>query len=353
MNLVIDGSYGEGGGQILRSTLSLAALLGRSVEIINIRRGRKNPGLQPQHLTAVRAMAAISRAQVTGAQLGSQRLVLTPQSPVGGEYEFDVSVIKASAGSVGLIFQAMAPALFAVAEPSRLTLKGGTHVPWSPPTTYLQSVFLPMLAKLGLRANLETVRWGWYPQGGGIANAEINPAQTIAPINGKDRGELEKIEGVSVVSNLPVSIAERQRDQALRRLAQAGLSAHVEVLEAPSIGKGTFVFMLARYANAVAGFSALGARGKPAEKVADEAFTEFFAHHTSGAAVDKYLADQLVIYLALANGPSAFSTSEVTQHLLTHAWLIEQFLPVRFDIDGLLGQSGVVNVQKFRVQPLG
>jgi RNA 3'-terminal phosphate cyclase (ATP) len=341
-HMIIDGSYGEGGGQILRTSLALAALLNRPVEIINIRRGRKKPGLQPQHLTAVQAIAAVTNAEVTGAGLGSERLVFEPRTIVGGEYEFDVAAVKASAGSVGLVFQAVAPVLFAAAEPSHLTLKGGTHVPWSPPTTYLQSVFLPTLATLGLQGNIETRRWGGYPIGGGIAEATITPAQTILPLNHTARGELEQLEGWSVVSNLPRSIAERQRDQARRRLAREGLSAPVEILEAPSVGKGTFVFLLARYHDTVAGFSALGERGKPAERVADEAVHEFLAHHVSGMAVDKHLADQVLIYLALAAGRSTFTTSEITQHLLTNIWVIEQFLPVKFEVGGELGQPGVV-----------
>ncbi|RMG48372.1 MAG: RNA 3'-phosphate cyclase, partial [Acidobacteria bacterium] len=232
--LIIDGSTGEGGGQILRTSLALSALLDRPVEIINIRRGRKNPGLQPQHLTAVRAMATIARARVEGAELGSQRLHFAPQGIAAGRYTFDVAAVRASAGSVGLIFQAVAPALFAASESSRLTLKGGTHVPWSPPTTYLESVFLPALERLGLRGTMNTLRWGWYPRGGGVVEATITPGRPIAPLHLEDRGELVSLECLSVVSNLPRSIAHRQRDRLLQRLAEKGLSAGSEILDAPS-----------------------------------------------------------------------------------------------------------------------
>ncbi|MCS6805421.1 MAG: RNA 3'-terminal phosphate cyclase [Acidobacteriota bacterium] len=342
--LVIDGSHGEGGGQILRTSLALAALLNRPIEIINIRRGRKKPGLQPQHLTAVQALTAITKAHVTGANLGSEHLRFEPRELAGGEYEFDVAAVKASAGSVGLVFHAAAPALFCAKQASRLILKGGTHVPWSPPTTYLQFVFLPMVEKLGLRASIETLRWGWYPTGGGIAAVTIHPCDKIAPVTLTERGQLEQIECLSVVSNLPRAIAERQQQQVIRRLHGQQLSAQCEILEAPSAGKGTCVFLLARYEHALAGFSSLGARGKPAEQVANEAIDEFLAHHESGMIVDKHLADQLLIYLALAHGSSEFTTSEVTQHLLTHVWVIEQFLPVKCEVSGALGQPGRVTV---------
>jgi RNA 3'-terminal phosphate cyclase (ATP) len=345
MTLVIDGSHGEGGGQILRTSLAMAALLGRDLEIINIRRGRKNPGLQPQHLTAVRAMAAITNGQLTGDALGSQQLVFHPQQPTGGHYEFDVAQVKASAGSVGLIFQAVAPALFFASQPSRLTLKGGTHVAWSPPTTYLERVFLPTLDRMGLQASMTTHQWGWYPKGGGLAEAALTPAAGVKPIELNDRGALLRIEGLSVVSNLPLKIAERQRDQFLRRLKGMEMSAEFEVTSVPSIGQGTFILAIAHYEGAVAGFSALGERGKPAERVADDAFHEFQRYNASGQAVETHLADQLLIYMVLAKGVSSFTTSQITQHLLTNCWVIEQCLPVTFTIEGELGEPGRVQVE--------
>jgi RNA 3'-terminal phosphate cyclase (ATP) len=345
MPLVLDGSYGEGGGQILRTSLALAALLGREIEVVNIRQGRKNPGLQPQHLTAVRAIAAITNGQLSGDSLGSQQLVFQPQNPTGGDYEFDVSRVKASAGSVGLIFQAVAPALFFSQQPSRLRLKGGTHVAWSPTATYLERVFLPVMDSMGLRARLKTSPWGWYPSGGGIAEAELSPASAVKPIKLNERGALLRVEGLSVVSNLPLSIAEHQRDQFLRRLRAKGLSAEFEVLPGPSIGQGTFILAVAHYEGAVAGFSALGERGKPAERVADEAFDEFDQHHASGRALDKHLADQLLIYMALAKGVSSFTTCQITQHLLSNCRVIERFVAVKFASEGRVGEPGCVEVE--------
>ncbi|HXF05968.1 MAG TPA: RNA 3'-terminal phosphate cyclase, partial [Blastocatellia bacterium] len=214
----IDGSFGEGGGQILRTSLAMAALLGCEVEITNIRRGRKTPGLQPQHLTAVRAIKEVTQGKTLGEELGGEFLIFTPGTITSGTYEFDVSKVKASAGSVSLIFQTVLPALLFAPGPTRLLLKGGTHVPWSPPTTYLERVFLPLLQRMNGRATLRTVKWGWYPRGGGVVEAEIEPTDSLGAITLTERGPLVRIEGRAVVSRLPLSVAERECRRFLQRL---------------------------------------------------------------------------------------------------------------------------------------
>lgn len=342
--MLIDGAHGEGGGQILRTGLAMAAVLGRAVRIVNIRKGRRTPGLQAQHLTAVRAMATITGGQVEGDSLGSTEVTFRPRELTGGSYEFDVASVRSSAGSVGLIFQCVAPALFFAKGPSRLQLRGGTHVPWSPSTTYLERVFLPILRRMGLEGELRTERWGWYPRGGGVAEAEIRPAGAARPLELLERGKLLAIDGLSAVSNLPLSIARRQREQFLRRLSGRGVAGDIRVTEAPSIGHGSFILARATYERAIAGFSALGELGKPAERVADEAFEEFEEYEASGHAVDKYLGDQILPYVALSRGASCFTVSRITQHLITNSWVIERLLPVRFEIEGALGGPGRVAV---------
>ena len=171
--LSLDGSYGEGGGQILRTALSLAALTGVPVRIEGIRARRSKPGLRPQHLTAVQAVARISQAEVTGAHLGSQALTFKPRTPQGGHYRFDVAETTGSAGAVTLVAQALLPPLLKAEAPATVILKGGTHVPWSPPAHYLSHVFLPALASMGAEVEMTLERWGWYPRGGGEVRLTI------------------------------------------------------------------------------------------------------------------------------------------------------------------------------------
>lgn len=337
----IDGSYGEGGGQILRTALALSAILGEPLEVHNIRAGRRNPGLQAQHLTAVKALAQISGAKVEGAESGSLHLHFLPGTLRGGNYLFEVG----TAGAVSLVFQALLLPLAFADAPSRVTLRGGTHVPWSPPFHYLDEVFLPVAARMGLKVTLKLIRWGFYPKGGGEIQVEVHPSPRLRGIQLKEWGTLLGIMGFSAVANLPWSVAERQRSQVLSRLLAEGFMVHMEMITAPSPGQGSCVFLLAEFETARAGFVGLGERGKSAERVADEAALALLAFLKSRAAVDPYLADQLLLPMALADGRSILTPSRLSQHLLTNVWLIQQFLPVEIEIEGEEGGSGRVLVE--------
>lgn len=343
--LRIDGSYGEGGGQILRTSLALSAILGQGVEVYNIRAGRQNPGLMAQHLTCVKALVQICEGQVDGAEIGSQRLLFIPNQVSAGIYSFDVSDIKSSAGSIGLVFQTVAPVLAFAREESKVILKGGTHVPWSPSVDYLKEVFLNSLKVMGLIGELEAEIWGWYPLGGGLTKAKIIPVSYLRSLDLTHRGILKELRILSAVSNLPVSIAERQLNQVRSRIVKAGLTGRFELFQAPSTGKGSFVFIAAEFEDVTVGFSALGERGKSSERVADEAVDQFLHHLISTAAVDSHLADQLVLYMALSRGKSSLTVSKVSQHLLTNISVIQSFLPVKFQLKGNLEQEGYVEVE--------
>ena len=337
----IDGSHGEGGGQILRTALALASILQQPVEIHNVRAGRKKPGLRPQHLAAVKAMAMITTGKVWGAEPGSMRLSFEPGQVVPGVYSFDVG----TAGSTSLVLQTMIPALLFAKRTSRVVITGGTHVPWSPCFHYLKEVFVPALKQMGAELRLEMERWGWYPKGGGKVISSVSPIPELTGLDLTRHGKLQDAYALSVVSNLPMSIAERQKNQVLKRFRDHGYNVpRIELLKGPSSGTGTVVFVRATFENGAAGFTSLGKRGRPAEKVADDACSDFFAFMASGAGVDDYLADQLVLYMALAKGRSSFIARRITRHLATNMRVIEQFLPARFEVDEETGWVSVEGV---------
>lgn len=341
----------------MRTSLALSALSGQPLRVENIRARRPKPGLQAQHLTGVLAMAQICHAEVKGAGLGSQTLIFTPRTlPQAGEYAFDVAEARkgGSAGSTSLVFQtALLPLALAGGE-SRLTIRGGTHVAWSPPFHYLKHVYLPTLARMGIEASVEIERWGWYPIGGGeiravikgkIPDANIGDlASGIRSIDLTERGEIRRLYGFSASSNLPSHIAERQKRRAERFLKGHGFAPEIEIIDAPSPGQGTAVFLVAEFENVVAGFTAYGARGKRAEKVAEEACREFVDYYESEAALEDHLADQLILPLAWV-GRGIFTTCRITQHLLTNVAVVEQFTEMSFEVEGREGERGTVRFQ--------
>ena len=339
--ITIDGSQGEGGGQILRSSLTLSLLTGEPLRIERIRAGRKKPGLAAQHLAAVEAARRISEAAVEGASLGSTALLFRPGPVRAGRYRFDIG----TAGSTSLVLQTIFLPLALCSATSQVTITGGTHVPWSPCFHYLHHVWLPALKMLGFEAELRLVWAGFYPKGGGEIRASIRPRRTSQTLQMTHRENLRGVWGLSAVANLPMSIATRQRKQVERRLQGRFSELRVKIESLPARGKGTVVFLKALGEGAMAGFTGLGARGKPAERVADEAVDALEAFLATNAALDPHLADQLLLPLAITQGVSRFTTSRVTRHLLTHAEVVRAFLPVEIDIEGELGDPGRVQVR--------
>jgi RNA 3'-terminal phosphate cyclase (ATP) len=347
----IDGSLGEGGGQVLRSALALALLTRQPVHITAIRARRPKPGLQPQHLAAVRAATEISAAQVEGAAIGSSDLIFAPGPVRPGEYRFDIG----TAGSTSLVLQAIYLPLAFASGPSEIMLIGGTHVPWSPCFHYLDLQWRPYIERMGLELGLEMELAGFYPQGNGQVRARIEPVTRprpvrmcqgrLVPLHLTERGALKGIRGISAVANLDISIAERQRNQALRRLRGRHSRIEIELLDLPSRVKGTFLLLLAEFKHTTACYFSLGALGKRAEQVADEACLWLEKFLATNGAIDEYLADQLLLPLAFADGPSEYRTAKVTQHLVTNAEVIRACMPVRIEIHGEPGRPGLVRVE--------
>jgi RNA 3'-terminal phosphate cyclase (ATP) len=332
--LNLDGSHGEGGGQILRTALSLSTITTRPFHLMNIRAGRRNPGLLPQHLSAVRAAAAISGAVLSGDRLTSTELGFAPSHPpLPDSYVIDVAEAaeRGSAGSVTLILQTLLVPLALAGGASTLVLRGGTHVEWSPPFDDLVNSYFPILRRLGFRIDAELKRWGWYPVGDGEIVVNIaggftkSDAVCPRPIELLARGSLLRITGRAVAANLPAHIPQRMADRARASLGDLGVLVQVQPQRVTAASPGAGIFLVAEYEQLSATFSAYGRLGKPSEAVADEAVATFREHHASEAAVERHLVDQLLLPLSLASGISTFTAPLPTSHLMTNAWTIGQF----------------------------
>jgi RNA 3'-terminal phosphate cyclase (ATP) len=337
----IDAGQGEGGGQILRCALALSAIRGVRLRVRSIRAHRKTPGLQPQHLTSVMALARICGAEVAGAALGSQELSFTPGAIRAGQYQFDIG----TAGSTTLALQAILLPLAVAEGPSTVTLIGGTHVPWSPPADYLEAVLMPRLAQIGVRVRLEVGRSGLYPRGGGRLSVEVAGGALLTPVTWVRRSGIATVRGISAVAGLPLEAAVRQRAYALERLQSAGHDAVIETRDMPAWDRGRFLFLSIQDENGSVGFSALGGIGETPEQMGSAAVEALLEFARTDATCDPFLADQLVVPLALAAGTSRFTTSRITSHLVTAVSLVQQILACPAQVRGDLGSPGSVTIE--------
>lgn len=325
---LIDGSYGEGGGQLLRTAVALAAITGETVQIDAVRAKRANPGLAAQHLTAVKALAELCEGEVEGLQIGSTNIVFRPGPIRGGTFRFDVG----TAGSIPLVLQAILPAAVASGKTFDLHLVGGTDVRAAPPLDYLRLILLPLLARMGIDARIEALRRGYYPRGGGMVEAAIRSGHRLMPLTLESPGALTEIHGIAHVSNLPAHIAQR-----MAHTAEQALGAYPKITveqivygREKAIGMGGAIVLAARTEHALLGASATAERGIPAERLGEQAGCTLREEIQSGATLDIHAADQILIYLALCREPSVFLARALSSHARTAIWLLEQFLPVRF-----------------------
>lgn len=327
--LELDGSEGEGGGQVLRTALSLSICTGTPFHIANIRAKRKTPGLMRQHLTAVRAAAEICGATVEGDRAGSQTLVFAPGPVRGGDYSFSIG----TAGGCTLVFQTVLPALLRADAPSRIELQGGTHNPFAPPFHFLERAFLPLLRRMGAEVSLELQRFGFYPAGGGGLTAHIAPASGLRPLILEERGPRVQAYAESFIAALPVHIARRELDVVGKRLGWGAEQLHLRGLPNDQ-GPGNALLLTLAHEQVTEVFSGFGEKGVSAETVAERVTDQMRRHLASGAAVGPYLADQLLLPLALAGGGS-FTTAQPSQHAVTNAGVIRRFLDVDIRMQAL------------------
>ncbi|MFQ5907929.1 MAG: RNA 3'-terminal phosphate cyclase [Thermoplasmata archaeon] len=335
----IDGAHGEGGGQLLRMALSLAALSGRATRVAHIRAGRPNPGLAPQHVTALDALTQLGQAKVEGAAVGSTAVTFRPGPLRGGQIELEVG----TAGSVTLVLQAaLLPALFAP-KPTVLRISGGTDVRWSPPVDYTRRVFLPLLGRMEGRVTLHVERRGYYPRGGGRVHAEITPTIHLRPFALRGAEGVPRVGGHAHVGNLPGHVADRMKGSTERLLAEFQPFAIDTSTYGPqeAVGRGGALVLWAEKGDTRLGASALAEKGVKAETLAERAVSELREDLLARVTLDRFAADQLLPFMALASGPSVFRVREITGHLETLFWLLPHFVDVDFRIQKEAGGTRV------------
>lgn len=327
--LEIDGSEGEGGGQLLRTAVALSAITGKAIRVTNIRARRAKPGLAPQHATAVRAVAAVCGAALRGLEPRSREIDFMPGRLRAGDFEFDVG----TAGSVTLVLQALLPALLLAPGPVSVLVRGGTEVRAAPPLDYFSRVLLRLLRAMGAQIVLEERRRGYFPRGGGEVRVAAHPAPLRA-LRAAAPGGLQALRGIAHVAHLPAHIPERMREAAQARLHGFG-KARIETRvlgDEQALGQGGAVVLWAELEAGVLGAARVAQRGVPAERLGEEAGAELAADLAAGVTLDVHAADQALVYLALAEGPSVFTVRQWSSHAATTARLIGRFLPARFSV---------------------
>ncbi len=352
--IVIDGSFGEGGGQILRTSVALSAVTMKPIKIINIRAKRRPPGLRRQHLTAVLAVGKLVDAEIKGAEVGSTELVFIPRRRVAGEFYFDIG----TAGSIPLVLQAVIPAsLFAPGE-VRITIRGGTDVPMSPPIDYMRFVFKPLIERMGANFNIILKRRGHYPKGGGLVELHVKPLKNLRPLEILERGAVKEIRGLSHCVRLPKHVAERQAKAAKEFLSRFGYEAKIDLewyepSRDPHLGPGSGIVLWAITENSILGGDSIGKKGKRAEVVGEEAARKLVEDLSTKKALDRHMSDMIIPYMALACGTSEVSGARLTMHAWTHIHIVKKILPeIRFEIEGEMEKPFKLRVEGVCLQSL-
>ncbi|MGQ9787750.1 MAG: RNA 3'-terminal phosphate cyclase [Candidatus Hadarchaeaceae archaeon] len=350
MMIEIDGSMGEGGGAVLRTALALGAVIRQPIRIFNIRARRDKPGLQAQHLCGVETLVKIARGEARGAALNSTELTFIPGEIKGGRYRVEIG----TAGSTTLVLQIIMPAAAFADGPVDIEIRGGTDNPMAPPIDYFKNVTVPMLRRMGYRCEIDCLRRGHYPRGGGIVRARIEPVEQLRAISLVSQGRVLRVAGIAHAVRLPSRVANRIAHAAsleLMKSVRAPVEIHCEsyqIGQDPHLAPGAGLTLWAETdSGAVVGTSSLGEPGKPSEKVGREAALDLIEQLRTGMACDRYLSDQLIPYLALAEGNSEITCTSLTSHSLTNLELVYKVLGVDFRFSGEPGRPGKIKVTGF------
>lgn len=343
--ITIDGSQGEGGGQVLRTATALSALLKTPCKIVNIRANRANPGLREQHLQGLLAVAKLCNGSVKNAFAGSKEIEFYP----GNIFEKQVEVNIQTAGSITLVLQSLMLAALSAKGNVGIKIRGGaTNTSWSPPIDYTINVFFPLLERMGYKADMEIKKRGFYPKGGADVVCVPQPANKLKNLELESRGDVKIIKGVSVCSNLPESVARRQKISAENVLRKAGYETEIKEEVVLSHSAGSSVVLWAECNNSVIGADALGEIKKSAESVGKEAAEKMIMQLQNDFSLDLHAADQIIPYMALAEGESSITTSEITKHVLTNIDICEKMLGVKFSV-----QENKISVEGCSFSPNG
>jgi RNA 3'-terminal phosphate cyclase (GTP) len=326
--ITIDGK--EAGGQILRTALGLSAITRKAIKIINIRGGRTEGGLKTQHLQGVLAVAQLCGAEVKGAYLGSKEMEFIPKKIEAKELNIKIS----TAGSIALLFQSLQIASAFTSNTVTISIKGGsTASAWSPTMHYVQNIFLPIVQKMGYNAEIKIIQEGFYPKGGAEVKIKVYPIKKLSPIQLTQRGEVKKIKGISIAGSLPKSVAERQTTSAKEILEEKGYEVEIESKALNTFSPGTSITLWAECENSILGADNIGKKGVPAERIGEECAKELIKSIESEAALDKFMADQILPFIALAEGKSRIKVEEITEHCATNMKVCEIMLGVKFLVD--------------------
>lgn len=329
----IDGSHGEGGGQILRTAVALSAIIKEDVTITNIRRNRPKEGLKPQHMKSIETAGMMCNADINGLFPGSTEIYFSPSEMEGFQKDIHIG----TAGSISLLIQTIMPIAAYSSGKTQLRITGGTDVAWSPSVDYVKEVTLKALSEMGYKARIEIIERGYYPKGGGTAKIEIEPSVLKGHDLKKMRNSAPEVLGVSHCSNLPEHVARRQADSAISVLEENDIESHIYIGTGKFLSTGSGITIWSNLKGSVS----IGKRGLPAEKVGALAAQTLLDEIHSPASVDVHLADQLIPYMGLA-GSGAFTTREISQHCLTNIHVTEQMLDVRFSINEIIDKKKMI-----------